>query len=391
MRHFNYISEIKEKEIFYKKPEPISFNSDKELIAYGLGATIYVPALHGKISTKIINKELIGVVSMVICLEDAIGDSQVIEAEEMLFKELELIKNATDKGEILIENIPFIFIRVRNPNQLLKLHESIVEYSNIVYGFVFPKFSVINGKQYMKNLQLINTGLKKGFMAMPILETPDLIHWETRREALEKLVGICEEHKYLITNIRIGATDFSSIFGLRRGHDYTVYDIQVIRDCITDIINTFCRVGRDFIVSGPVWEYFWSGTRKLKPMLRTTPFTERYGESGIIKRAEMIDDYLDGLIYEVLLDRMNGLIGKTVIHPTHIIPVQSLYVVSHEDYMDALSIMESNNDKVGVMKSSYENKMNEVKPHKNWAYKTLLRARAYGVFNDGFDYVSLLK
>ncbi len=92
-------------------------------------------------------------------------------------------------------------------------------------------------------------------------------------------------------------------------------------------------------MSGPVWEYFWNDTRKLKPKLRATPFEEEYGDKGARKRKDILNKYLDGLIYEVLLDRMNGLVGKTVIHPSHIIPVQSLYVVSHEDYMDALSIL----------------------------------------------------
>ncbi|RLC13175.1 MAG: citrate lyase subunit beta, partial [Deltaproteobacteria bacterium] len=120
-----------------------------------------------------------------------------------------------------------------------------------------------------------------------------------------------------------------------------------------------------------------------------TPFQEQYGEVGTAIRSKLLNQYLDGLIYEVLLDKANGLIGKTVIHPSHIIPVQSMYVVDHEEYTDACSILE-NNGKTGVMKSSFQNKMNETKPHMNWAKKILRRAKVYGVFNKNQEFVNLL-
>ncbi len=391
MRHFQFLTDADREKVFYKKPEYITAASDKELIAHSLGATLYIPANHEKLSKKIADQMNVGVVSMVICLEDAIGDNQIEEAQRMLCDELEQIQKEVECGHLNGNNLPFLFVRVRNPEQLEKLYKELTGCLDLIYGFVFPKFSPTNAEKFMSVLEVINKDRNKPFMVMPILESPDLIHWETRRETLSELVGICEKYRAWILNIRIGATDFSSVFGLRRGHDYTVYDIHVIRDCITDIVNTFCRRGRDFVVSGPVWEYFWNDTRKLKPKLRATPFEEEYGDKGARKRKDILNKYLDGLIYEVLLDRMNGLVGKTVIHPSHIIPVQSLYVVSHEDYMDALSILENGNGEVGVLKSSYENKMNEIKPHRNWAYKTLLRARAYGVFQPGCDYVSLLK
>ncbi len=130
-------------------------------------------------------------------------------------------------------------MRVRNPEQLEKLYKELTGCLDLIYGFVFPKFSPRNAEKFMSVLEVINKDRNKPFMVMPILESPDLIHWETRRETLSELVVICEKYRAWILNIRIGATDFSSVFGLRRGHDYTVYDIHVIRDCITDIVNTF--------------------------------------------------------------------------------------------------------------------------------------------------------
>ena len=52
----------------------------------------------------------------------------------------------------------------------------------------------------------------------------------------------------------------------------------------------------------------------------------------------------------VELDRLNGLIGKTIIHPTHIDAVNAMYVVSHEDYIDAQGIMLLADGKIGVQK-----------------------------------------
>lgn len=101
-------------------------------------------------------------------------------------------------------------------------------------------------------------------------------------------------------------------------------------------------------------------------------------------------DYEEGLIREVLLDQENGLFGKTIIHPTHLKVVQSLYVVSYEEYTDALTIISNANGDLGVVKSDYENKMNEIKPHLSWARKILIRAQIYGVYHAQNSYRNIL-
>ncbi|MGK5698312.1 HpcH/HpaI aldolase/citrate lyase family protein, partial [Streptomyces sp. URMC 128] len=44
----------------------------------------------------------------------------------------------------------------------------------------------------------------------------------------------------------------------------------------------------------------------------------------------------------------------------------------------------------GVLRSAYTNKMNEVKPHRAWAERTLLRAEVFGVANEDIGFVELL-
>lgn len=58
--------------------------------------------------------------------------------------------------------------------------------------------------------------------------------------------------------------------------------------------------------------------------------------------------------------------------------------------MDALSIINNAEGNVGVLKSQYQNKMNEVKPHYYWAKRILLRAKAFGVYNEHQDFTSLI-
>lgn len=160
---------------------------------------------------------------------------------------------------------------------------------------------------------------------------------------------------------------------------------------MSDIINVFGRVEEGYVISGPVWEYFASkGHRVLRPQLRETPFEDTYGKHGREMRNSFISSSMDGLIREVILDKENGIVGKTIIHPSHLRPVQAMYTVMHEEYVDALSIVDSNDGSRGVFKSEYYNKMNEIKPHLNWARRILLRSQIYGVLHEQQHFVGLL-
>lgn len=73
---------------------------------------------------------------------------------------------------------------------------------------------------------------------------------ETRLPALLAVKELLTEYRQFVLNIRIGATDFSGMFGLKRSYDMTIYDIALIRDCISSIINMFLRLGSDYSVAG---------------------------------------------------------------------------------------------------------------------------------------------
>lgn len=359
---------------------PIEFNNntDKSLLAYCLGAVLYMPA-NKDISNKIINKELEGLTTITMCFEDAIDENSLEEAENNVIKTLNtLLKNIKDKN-FLINDMPLFFLRVRNLNQFISFTQKLEpNHLKLITGFVFPKFNICNANGYFNHLNKLNKSYKQKLYGMPILETEEIMYKESRISNLVKLKEIVDKYKKLVLNIRVGGTDFSSLYGIRRGIDYTIYDVNVVRDCLTDILNIFNRNEDGYVISAPVWEYFSNENRLLKPQLREHPFNIA---KKLYKRQEIINESIDGLFREVILDRANGFVGKTIIHPSHIKYVNALQCVSEEEYMDAMQILSNRTE--GVEKSFSNNKMNEIKPHTSWAKKILLRAKAYGVVKDG--------
>ncbi len=389
MKHFNYETSERKNEIFFKEPESFTKYTDKETLAYALGATLYMPATKKSIAKDVIDKKFSELTSMVIDLEDAVGDNQLQEAEGQLFEHVRTLNDALEDEVIAIDDLPLIFVRVRNPEQMKRITAQLGHYQRVLTGYVFPKFSYETGKEYLAILEENNCD-GRVLYGMPILESSEIIYKETRIETLLKIKVLLDSYKKYILNVRIGATDFCGLFGIRRNVDTTIYDVSLIRDCLTDILNIFNRQDNGYIISGPVWEYFSKDQRILKSKLRMTPFQDRYGRTGVKKRTEMINHYIDGLINEILLDKLNGIVGKTVIHPTHIKTVHSLYTVTHEEYLDALSIITNSEGQVGVLKSQYDNKMNEMKPHLYWAKRIILQANAFGVYNEDQDFTSLI-
>lgn len=388
MRYFNYLSTADQEKLFFLAPEAIAIDN-QQVLEHALGATLYMPATRKTISQDIIAGKLKGLTSMVLCLEDAIGDNEVSVAEKSLVNHLEQMTVAVMQGVIEMADIPLIFVRVRGADQMARIAEILAENIALLTGFVFPKFTMKNGHEYFVALGEINRYRKRPIYGMPILESPEIIYVENRHKSLLEIKELLDSYRHLVLNVRMGATDFSGLFGLRRNKDMTIYDIQVIASCITDIINVFTRPGSDYVIPGPVWEFF-SSERVLKPKLRHGVFVDHLGQAGEPIRENIIDDYIDGLIHEIILDKANGLIGKTIIHPSHIKPVQALCVVTHEEYMDACSIINSSNGDIGVIASQYANKMNEIKPHMRWAQKIIIKSKIYGVFNEEHNFTSLL-
>ena len=255
-------------------------------------------------------------------------------------------------------------------------------------GFVVPKFTADSGRPYLELVEDLRRRTGRPLFVMPIMESQEVIHRETRTAALTQAHELLSQHRGTVLAVRVGTTDLCSVYGIRRGPDLTVYDVGVVAQVLSDVVNVMGRADDSgFVVCGPVWEYFGDDSRIFKPLLRESPFV-RAEERGL--RQQLLATHLDGLVREVVLDRANGMSGKTVIHPSHVMPVHALSVVSHEDYEDALSIDARSRTGGGVSASGYRNKMNESGPHRSWAAATLQRAHVFGVSRADVSFVDLL-
>ncbi|MFC5720069.1 HpcH/HpaI aldolase/citrate lyase family protein [Streptomyces gamaensis] len=385
MRHFAHLAPAERNALFHREPGAFDAGSPLPVLATALGATLYSPATRPALARDVVKQADRGVVSMVLCLEDSIDDADVAAAEDNLVRQFaELDALAAARGE---RGLPLLFVRVRTPEQITGLVRRLGRGVRLLTGFVLPKFTEERGLAFLEALTAAENACGHRLLAMPVLESPELLHLETRTDTLAGIARAVGKYRDRVLALRLGVTDFCSAYGLRRAPDMTAYDVQIVASVIADVVNVLGRAdGSGFTVTGPVWEYFRQHERMFKPQLRRSPFA---GPAEALRSALIAHD-MDGLLREIELDRANGLLGKTCIHPSHVAPVHALSVVSHEEYSDAADILRPGHDGGGVLRSAYTNKMNEVKPHRAWAERTLLRAEVFGVAREDVSFVELL-
>ncbi|WP_344561820.1 HpcH/HpaI aldolase/citrate lyase family protein [Streptomyces axinellae] len=387
MRHFRHLTPEHRSALFHREPAGFTARSPARTLAVALGATLYSPATRPGLAEDVLKQSGCGVASMVLCLEDSISDAEVPEAEDNLVHQLIRLDGLLDEAE-RDERLPLLFVRVRAAPQIPALVRRLGPAARTLSGFVLPKFTEENGTPFLEALSEAEASCGRRLFAMPVLESPELLHVETRTETLSGIVRAVEKYRDRVLALRLGVTDFCSAYGLRRTPEMTAYDVQIVASVIGDVVNVLGRAdGTGFTVTGPVWEYFRPQERMFKPQLRQSPFLSGRAESV---RAALIEHDMDGLLREIELDRANGLLGKTCIHPSHVAPVHALSVVSHEEFCDATDVLRPERGGGGVLRSAYTNKMNEVKPHRAWAERTLLRGEVFGVAREGVSFVELL-
>lgn len=291
-----------------------------------LGATLYMPATRKDI-TAIANGLIIkNLRSVVFCTEDAISEQNLPEA----LSNLNLSLNQFHQADL------YRFIRPRNPQVLQRILE-IPSIGNID-GFVLPKVTVNNLDTYFRILER-----HEQYKIMITLETEDVFNPSElfrMRDALART-----QYKDRIMTIRIGGLDLLNVLGIRRACNRTIYDTP-IGYCICQLVTAFKPLG--FNLSAPAYECF-----------------ENY----------------ETLQQEVEIDLLNGLFGKTAIHPGQIDIIQSAYRVIDEDFEMAKAILDPSFPAVFRMHST----MCEKATHWNWAHGIIERAKIYGTIKDRSD------
>lgn len=340
----------------FREPEEFTKDSSKEVLQYAVGGLLYMPASNTKIASKIISGEYSFIKSMVLDLEDSLGDDLVGFGQRSIVQTVAEIDKAVKSGKLDYKNVPLIFIRVREPKHMQDALDMLGENIRYISGFNVPKFDKTSCDDYIEQFTIIRDEVKKLYNSklyiMPIIENKNAMYRQLRMDNLLYMNDALRKIQDNVLNIRVGGADFCSIYGIRRGMRDDIYDIGVVRSVLNDIVNVF---GKNYIVSGPVWEYFENKDNK--------------------------DDkrWSEGLKKELYADRLNGFIGKTSIHPSQLSIIQESLIVDRYDYEDAINILGMNENTTGVKKSEAGNRMNEVKTHKNWARKIIGLANVYGV------------
>ncbi|MBR1805933.1 MAG: HpcH/HpaI aldolase/citrate lyase family protein [Selenomonadaceae bacterium] len=309
---------------------------DKNFLQYKVGGLLYMPAFQRNFIQNLAQNKLPKLSSVAFCLEDSIQDSAVDEAQaslKIILRELEQLET----------DLPLIFVRIRSPRHLEMFYDEIGAKSKILTGYILPKFDMQNAAAYIQVARAAKV------FVMPTLESDRVASILTRRTELLSLKQALDEIQNIVLNVRVGVNDFCNLYGLRRNMNQTVYDIGVVRDILTDIINVFAK---DYVVSGAVWNYF-------------------NGDNG--------GAWAVGLKRELELDKVNGFVGKTAIHPAQIPIILDALKVSQTDFDDANQLLNSQSGTHGVMKSVDGSRMNEIKCHTNWARRIKILGEIYGV------------
>lgn len=326
-------------------PERLEIKMKNDKIYYSVGALMYCPANNDKIASKLIKGVFANKFSLAFCLEDAIGDNHVEEAEQILKSTL---ANLYCYAMHIRYDFPKIFIRVRRPEQIMKLVKEYGDSMKLVSGFCVPKFDRSNAQDYVQAIREANAYIKGNTVyMMPILESHEMIDLRTRYDFLYEMKEVIDSIEPYVLNIRVGGNDLCNAFGVRRHGYETIYGVQPVASILTDILTVFSQ---DYVVSGPVWEYYSGSNCDV------------------------------GLYNEVLADLLAGFVGKTVIHPNQIGVFNRACAVPKADYDDAAAVLGwDQNASSMVAGSAKGERMNEAKVHRNWAEKIGYMAEYYGV------------
>ncbi len=314
------------------------------ILYYSVGALLYCPANRKSIVDSITSEKFGTKFSLALCLEDTIHDNFVEEAERILIDSIHKIFISYERQSFFL---PKIFIRVRNPKQITYLTKAFGSSIEMITGFIIPKFTIDNAKEYIQAIIKGNEAAKKSLYMMPIYENSSIVDLRKRFDILYHLKDILSKVEEHVLNIRVGGNDLCHIFGFRRNCDESIHKIKPISNIFSDIVTVY---GMDYVISGPVWEYY----------------------SGY--------HWKEGLLEEIGDDKLCGFIGKTVIHPNQISVVNEAYKVSENDFHDAKAILNWNPDTNAFVSSNLaKERMNEYKTHSHWAKQTLYLAEAFGV------------
>ncbi len=295
----------------------------RKLSPIQLGGSLYIPATHKNVAAICNENKYPELRSCIIDTEDAIGEDELECA----------IDNITKMLQQYVPGDLCVFIRPRNPKVLQRM----LQIDNIkkVDGFSLPKFST----EVMHEYAHIITQSENQFHLMPVLESLDIFS----KEKLEAIRSFLLESPLDILSLRLGGEDMMQYLGLKRRCEDNIYELVAPSKVIADVINTFKPFG--FSISATVF--------------------------NCIDKHELYK-------HNVYEDLRQGLMGKTIIHPSQITPINEAYKVTAKDYEMALKMLDKDTAAIIVQ----DGQMGEKFAHTSWAKVILQRHHYYGLKED---------
>jgi len=294
----------------------------KPIEPYALGGTLFVPASHQNAVPISRGEKFSQLRSVVFDFEDGLDDASYPKALENI---KQLLQQPPRKGLLR-------FIRPKNTAML----DEFLQLSIIgeIDGFVLPKFSLASAPDYIALME------KEHFAFMPSIEGSELFDAAKLAELRELLLPYQER----VVLIRFGAEDMFKQLCLNREPDVSLYDYSSAGVVVGNLINTFKPSGFD--IAAPVFPFFQNG---------------------------------DAYAKEIRRDLREGLVSKTIIHPSQIEPIEKLYRVHAQMLQTARETLDR---KSAVFAS--EGAMVETRTMRNRAYELTVRARLYGILDDAY-------
>lgn len=296
----------------------------KKLSPFALGATLYMPATRNDLLDVVFAEKLEGLRSVVVCLEDAVSESDIDSA---LFN-LSLLLSAIDVrgGRPVIA--PLVFVRPRNAEMAAMLAQWPL--MRHVDGLVMPKLT-------LKNLGAWEAAVRgTELFLMPTLETPEVFDPSAMVDLRDALLASVQER---IIALRIGGNDLMGCLGLRRNPVTTLYQTPM-----------------GYVIP------MLAGVMGAAGFALTAPVFEQLETPGL-------------LVEELALDIAHGLVGKTAIHPSQVAIIHRALQVSIDDLNSARAILSESAPAV----FQFNGAMCEPATHLKWATHMIERARWHGV------------
>lgn len=297
-------------------------NPNPHLSSYEIGATLYMPVLHPKVREIVLGHAPSPASSIVLCLEDALHESDVERGVAAL---VSLLGTAPERAP---GRSPRLFVRPRSYDMATRLRA--VRGINRIDGFVAPKIRVETLPDWISLLSGSDLRL------MPTIETAEFFD-PSRLVAIRDLINGSGGRQ--IAAVRLGGNDLLGTMGLRRQRGITSYEGP---------LGWFLSMAASILIS-----------------------------SGVPVAAPVFDvfDDLDTLRREVERDVSMGFISKTAIHPSQVPIIEAAMGVSPEEEVAAKAILQDEARAVfqigGVMC--------EPATHAGWARRVQARSAVFGL------------